>query len=291
MRVAIASGKGGTGKTFVATNLAVHLARAGTPVTLVDCDVEAPNAHLFLDDGAGAMTESVTVPRPRPPESGCPPGCTACRDACRFGAIRIFGTIPVVDDDLCHGCGACRNACPAATIGEVPVRVGTITTGLTDTGIRLITGRMDIGRTAAPEVIRAARARAGTAGLVILDAPPGAACSAVATVHGADHLVLVTEPTSFGVHDLELMLELARALDVPTSVVVNRVGAGAADVDEHCRVAGVPVIARIPFDRDVAQACAQGHLVVDQHPQGPVWFGALWRGLRRRSADPVGVGA
>lgn len=291
MKVAIASGKGGTGKTFIATNLAVHLARTGTSVTLVDCDVEAPNAHLFLDPVAGSVPQAVTVPRPRPPEGGCPPGCSACRDACRFGAICIFGGVPTVDDDLCHGCDACVNACPALAIAEVPVQVGTVTAGGTDVGVRLVTGRLDVGRTAAPELIRATRAQAGTTGPVILDAPPGAACSTVSTVHGADHLVLVTEPTSFGVHDLALMLELARALDIPTSVVVNRVGAGEADVDEHCRAAGVPVIARIPFDRDVAAACAQGHLVVDRHPQGPTWFGALWHGLGRLLVDPVGADA
>jgi len=162
------------------------------------------------------------------------------------------------------------------------VRVGEIESGQATGDLRLITGRLDIGEVKAPPVIREARraAQGETHELTILDAPPGAACSAVATLQGVDVVLLVTEPTAFGMHDLKLMVELARSLGLPTAVVLNREGTGSVDVAGYCDSEGLPLLARIPFDRGVAERYAGGELLVDSHPDGELWFSCLWQAIK-----------
>jgi MinD superfamily P-loop ATPase len=283
LTVAVASGKGGTGKTMVATNLALTAARSGARVSLVDCDVEAPNDHLFYP--VEARSEAVEVPIPEAAAEACPGGCTVCRDSCRFGAIRILGGRVSVFPELCHGCGACIAACPSGLLRERPLQVGVVETASPEENPLLVTGRMDVGQAKAPSVIREARraAEQRDTELTILDAPPGAACSAVASVRGADLLLLVTEPTAFGLHDLKLMVELARALALPTAVILNREGSGTADIAGYCEANGLPLLVRIPFDRAVAELYAAGELLVDAHPRGDAWFSDLWRAIWERT--------
>lgn len=282
LTVAVASGKGGTGKTLVATNLSVAAARAGSPVALVDCDADAPNDALFLAPLAPQVTPA-EVPLPVIDEAACVL-CGACRDACVYGAIRILGGRVLVFPELCHGCGACVRVCTPRAIAEERRRVGEVEWGAVErsiagpAGLDVITGRLDVGEVKTPTLVRAARARGRVLNraVTILDAPPGVACAAVAAVRDADVLVLVTEPTPFGMHDLELALQLGREMELPMGVVINRYVEGVTAVDEFCERESLPVIARIPFDRRIAAIYAEGGLVVDEHPDGASWFGALW---------------
>ena len=267
--LAIASGKGGTGKTLVATNVAVLAAATGLRVVLADCDVEAPNDHLFLRCRAESASP-VAVSVAEVDAAACT-ACGRCRDACAYGAVRIFGASAIVFDELCKGCGLCVDVCAEHAVLEAPRRVGEVVSGPVEgrPGLSLLTGRLDVGQVKSPAIIRSVRAAAAAiaSDLVVVDAPPGVACSAVAAVRGSDLLLLVTEPTVFGLHDLELSLRLGRDLDLPMAVVLNRVGTGEADVEGRCRSWGVPIVARIPFDRRIAQVYARGDLVADELPE------------------------
>jgi MinD superfamily P-loop ATPase len=267
--LAVASGKGGTGKTLVATNVAVLAAATGLRVVLADCDVEAPNDHLFLR-GVTESTSPVEVPVAEVDPAACS-ACGRCRDACAYGAVRILGASAIVFEELCKGCGLCMDVCLEHAVQEVPRRVGEVVSGRIEArpGLSLLTGRLDVGQVKSPAVIRSVRKAAAAAGgdVIVLDAPPGVACSAVAAVRDVDMLLLVTEPTAFGLHDLELSLRLGRDLGLPMAVVLNRVGTGHADVDGLCRSWDVPIVARIPFDRQVARVYARGGLVADELPE------------------------
>ncbi len=257
MILGVASGKGGTGKTTVTLNLA-RVASGG--VQVLDCDVEEPNTALFFDAEVVAE-EVVSIPVPRVDEAKCD-ACGECGKACQFNAIVSYGTIPLVFPDLCHGCGACSMVCPRDAIVEEPHRIGTVTTYRAGS-IELIQGRLDVGAPMASPVIRAVRRRQAKEGLVLIDAPPGTSCSTVSALRGVDFVLLVTEPTVFGLHDLRLIVQTTRELGLPAGVVVNRMGSGDMRVHEYCRTEGLPVLAEIPNDRKIAEAYSEGRLLVE----------------------------
>jgi MinD superfamily P-loop ATPase len=288
MKLAVASGKGGTGKTTVAVNLA---RASGVSVQLLDCDVEAPNDHLFLRvsaspvlDGAVCMRETVTVPVPQVDKSLCD-GCGECSRFCRYHAIVSFGTVPLTFPELCHSCGGCTIACPRQAITEVAQPIGVIET-IAAGAVTLIQGRLNVGVAMAPPLIRAVKARLVNHGLAILDAPAGTSCPVTATVRDADLVVLVTEPTPFGLHDLKLAVEMVRELGLPFGVVVNRVGAGDDRVHRFCHEQGAPILLEIPDDRRIAEAYSRGLLIVDALPEYRVLFRQLLRRATRLAASP-----
>lgn len=269
MIITIASGKGGTGKTLVATGLARVLTQdEGMAVHLVDCDVEAPNDHLFFRAEMGTPWE-VTTLVPRVDAERCTL-CGLCAQVCAFHALAVLADRVLVFDDLCHGCGSCARQCPQRAITEEPLRLGEIVSGHAD-GLALSQGVLDVGRAMATPIIRAlkratAPARNG-ATLVLRDAPPGNACPVVETLRGSDYALLVTEPTPFGLHDLELAVAVARdELGLPVGVVINRDGVGDAGIEAYCAQADVPVLLRIPLDRRIAEAYSDGALWVDALP-------------------------
>jgi len=279
MIVAVASGKGGTGKTTVSLNLARVL---GSCVQLLDCDVEEPNDHLFLA-GAVVEQETVSIPVPQVDESLCD-GCGECSRFCQYHAIVSLKTAPLVFAELCHGCGGCMEVCPRHAIREVQRRIGDLEirqAGL----ITLIQGRLDVGVATAPPLIRAVKARLQNGTPAILDAPPGTSCPVIVALRGADFVILVTEPTPFGLHDLTLAVEMTRELGIPFGVVVNRVGVGDDRVHALCGRQAIPILAEIPDDPRIAAAYSRGELLVDVLPQYRAHFEQLMSAV---TASPCG---
>lgn len=262
MRVAVASGKGGTGKTMVATNLAWLLAERGCEVTYVDADVEAPNGHLFLSpEITGRRKVTVTVPEIKGP--GCT-GCGECQRFCAFNAILAFGDEPVVFPELCHDCGGCQMVCPERVLGERALEVGELREGRAGQ-LGFLGGLLEVGQPRSTPVIDAVMAHAPRRGLVVVDAPPGTSCQAVAALRGADRVVLVTEPTPFGLHDLRAADSLCRQLNLPALVVINRCDTGNDEILAQIRAEVAFVAAEIPFDLELAHAGATGELAVTSH--------------------------
>ena len=261
MKLAIASGKGGTGKTLLATNLAIV---AGKPVQLLDCDVEAPNCHLFLKL-TREVIERVEVPVPRVDEQKCN-ACGKCGEICQFSAIVSLLTKPLVFPELCHSCGGCLRVCPEGAITEQGREVGTIELGRAG-AVEFAAGRLRVGVAMAPPLIRAVKRYAKNNGLVILDAPPGTSCPVIQTVKGCDYVILVTEPTPFGLNDLKLAVEMVRELAIPFGVVVNRFGIGDDRVHGFCGDEAIPILLEIPDDRRIAEAYSRGELMVRALPE------------------------
>jgi MinD superfamily P-loop ATPase len=269
MILAIASGKGGTGKTTLAVNLA---SVADAPVQLLDCDVEEPNAHLFLEGFRGRQ-EVVSVPIPAVDMSRCD-GCGECSRFCQYHAIANLKARPLVFPELCHSCGGCVLVCPRKALSETRRRIGVVEVGALD-GITLVQGRIDVGVAQVPPLIRAVKSRLRPEGLAIVDAPPGTSCPVVAALRGADVVVLVTEPTPFGLHDLDLAVDVVREMRIPFGVAVNRVGAGDDRVHVFCRQNDIPILIEIPDDRRVAEAYSRGELAVEAVPEYRCLFETL----------------
>ena len=269
MNVAIASGKGGTGKTTVSVNLAKVF---GAEVQLLDCDVEEPNAHLFLQ-GEPQGEDVVNMLVPEVDESLCD-GCGACGRFCEFNAIVSYGTAPLLFPELCHGCGGCTRVCPQGALHEVDKRIGVIQKAQAG-NVSLIQGLLDIGVAMAPPLIGAVKKRQEDGVLTLLDAPPGTSCPVIATIKDVDFVVLVTEPTPFGLNDLTLAVAMVRELGLPFGVVVNRMGMGDDRVHRFCEQEDVEILMEIPEDRRIAEAYSRGELMVDAFPE----YRELFQGL------------
>ncbi|MHC1790340.1 nucleotide-binding protein [Solidesulfovibrio sp.] len=269
MIVAIASGKGGTGKTTVSASLATVWSQVlCRPVTAVDLDVEEPNLHLFLHPVI-RRAETATVEVPVVADPAACSDCGACRELCQYGAVTVMAGKPLIFPDMCHGCGGCLAVCPTGTLAPGTRELGRIEEGTTATAAYLA-GHLRIGEAQSPPLIRAVLGRlaavADPGGDVILDAPPGVSCPAVNSVSQADVIVLVAEPTPFGMHDFALAVEAFTPLGKPMAVVINRSGEGTPLLLALCRKLGLPILADIPDDRAVAETYARGGLLADVGP-------------------------
>lgn len=263
--IAVASGKGGTGKTTIAAHLALVSSRLRNTL-LVDLDVEAPDSLAYFPDAERiGGPEPVSIPIPRFAQEPCV-GCGACAKACRFGAIFAIGRSVVVNDKLCKGCGRCVAVCPAGALAESEIQVGT-TSLFRAKELELLEGRMVIGDIRSTAVIEAAKRRAARldVALQVRDCPPGVSCPATHALEGADYVVLIAEPTEFSRHDLRAALRLVRARGMKAGVVVNKEGFGNADIERLCAEYGVPVVARLPFTKERAVSGAAARLWEGDH--------------------------
>lgn len=263
MKIAIASGKGGTGKTTIAVNLALTIASSGQPVTLLDCDVEEPNCHLFLHP---EITRSwpVAILQPTVQAERCN-GCGICADVCEYHALTVMKGQVLVFNELCHGCGACFLLCPEKAIVEDGHVIGSVEEG-GSRGIHFVQGRLNVGEVMTPAVIRQVRERGDAEDLCIIDSPPGTSCPVVESVRGTAFVLLVTEPTPFGLHDLTLAVEMVRALGVPFAVALNRCNAGDEGVRSYCGRERIEILLSIPDDRRIAESYARGEIDLAKLP-------------------------
>lgn len=266
MKIAVASGKGGTGKTTVATSLAISLSN-DRDIQFLDCDVEAPNAHLFLKPVLDQQKPAV-IRIPKIDQNRCTL-CGKCVEVCEFNALVKVGKTIMVFPQLCHGCGSCTWNCPEHAISEVPNPIGVIEWGQRDSNMEFAHGVLTLSEPMSTPIIRQLKKLEGIDRLdiMILDAPPGASCSVVETLRGVDFALLVTEPTPFGLHDLKQMLGIVEEMKIPCGVVINRDGIGNNEVFDYLSEHQIPVLMRIPFEKEIAQGTAAGKPLVDIYPE------------------------
>ena len=257
MIISIASGKGGTGKTTVATNLAVSLR---SQVQILDCDVEEPNAHLFIQPHM-EETRTITTPVPEVDMEKCTL-CGKCGDICQFRAILVIGETVLPFVEMCHSCGGCMEVCPEKAITETTRELGRIEKGHRN-GLEFVHGKLRVGEAMSPPLIKSVRQYTRPDMLTIIDAPPGTSCPVIASMKGADFVLLVTEPTPFGLHDLKLAVGAVRILGIPCGLVINRSDMGDDRVLNYAKKESVPVLMEIPFDRKIAEAYSKGDMIVE----------------------------
>ncbi|MFW6132449.1 MAG: P-loop NTPase [Planctomycetota bacterium] len=282
MRLAVCSGKGGTGKTTVATNLAATACRAGRSVGYLDCDVEEPNGALFLRPEV-TETHPVTVRIPQVDADKCT-ACGRCGDICQYGAIVCVKGQVLVFPELCHACGGCRLVCPTGAITEAHRRTGQLDLGRAG-DILWAQGLLEVGEAMSPPVIAAVKDAAPAADLLIIDAPPGTSCPVLESIRGSDLVLLVTEPTPFGLNDLKLAVEMVRALDLPLAVVINRAGAGDDATGRYCADEGIDILAELPDDRRVAEAYSRGEIACEAVADYADRYAELLAAIAARAAD------
>ena len=281
MKIAIASGKGGTGKTTVAVSLALSL--LDQHPLFLDCDVEEPNAALFLNADFDEERDVVQM-IPQVDMNVCTK-CGRCAEVCQYHAIAVIGQQILVFPELCHACGSCTLNCPVNAIEEVPDIIGKLERA--QIGSMLFAqGTMNIGQAMAVPVIRQLKKWVNVAEYLnhptILDAPPGASCPVVETLRGVDVVLLITEPTPFGLHDLRAAVAVARdELRLPVAVIINRDGVGDSGVQTFCDAEHIPVLMHIPLDRAIAEGITSGKPLIDIKPDYRLRFVQLWDELCR----------
>ena len=285
MKIAVSSGKGGTGKTTVATNLAVTAARAGRSVGYLNCDVEEPNGFLFLRPQI-IETRPVNVSIPKVDLDKCN-GCGQCGRICQYSAIVSMNKQVLVFAELCHGCGGCWLVCPTGAITESHRQTGQLEVGRAGS-VHCVQGLLNIGEAMSPPVIAAVKDVAPDEDILVIDSPPGTSCPVIESVRDSDFVLLVTEPTPFGLNDLKLAVEMVRALKLPFAVVINRVDVGDGQTRMYCERQQIDVLAEIPDDRAVAEAYSRGEMACDAIPKYREIYGDLLESLNKRVPEHAG---
>jgi len=273
MIISIASGKGGTGKTTVATNLALSIPNA----QILDCDVEEPNAHIFIKPEI-KNRELVFIPVPKIDESECN-NCGKCGEVCVYNAIAVLENKTLVFPDLCHGCGSCSYFCPQGAIKEVNKEIGYVEIGNNDK-LQFVHGNLNIGEMMAPPLIKTVKKYINSDKTAIIDAPPGTSCPVITAIKDSDFVILVTEPTPFGLNDLILAVEVVKILNIPFGVVINRSDLGNKDTDAYCGKENIPILMRIRFKKEIAMAYSKGIPVVEALPEYKKSFQKLFRKIK-----------
>lgn len=280
MRIAVASGKGGTGKSTVSTNLAYFLSKTYKDVALLDCDVEEPNCHIFMKPNFN-YSQSVCVPIPKINTEKCV-ACGKCAEVCQYNALAFVKGKVLVFGELCHGCGSCGLICPVGAIEETGREVGVIEAGYAQ-GFSFIHGKSRIGEAMSPPLIKAVKKYGNEKDfkIQILDCPPGTSCPVIAAVNGVDFVIMVTEPTPFGLYDLKLAVEVIRKIGLSFGVIINRSGENDSLIEDWAKEENIIILTKIPDDRRVAECYSKGDIVLRAMPEFKDYFEPLVDIVRR----------
>jgi MinD superfamily P-loop ATPase len=272
--ISVASGKGGTGKTTVAVNLALSL----NNVQLLDCDVEEPNSHIFIKP-LFERSDPVFIPIPVVDKKKCD-GCGRCKEVCAYNAIAVTNKKVLIFPELCHGCGSCEYFCPNDALKEEEEEIGVVEIGEKD-GIEFVHGKLNIGKMMAPPVIRAVKKHISRKKTAIIDVPPGTSCPVITAIKDTDFVILVTEPTPFGLNDLSLAVEVVRKLKIPFGVIINRSSLGDKKTDKYCAKENISILMRIPFSKKIAEIYSRGDSIVEYLPEYKEKFLRLFKEIKK----------
>ena len=273
MIISIASGKGGTGKTTVAVNMALSIDNA----QYIDCDVEEPNGHLFLKPTINKRY-AVSTKIPKINESKCNL-CGRCSEICEFNAITVFPKTTMVFAEMCHGCGACMSLCPSNAIETDEKAIGIIEKGFSG-NIEFVHGKLNLKEVLSPHLIKAVKREINREKTVIIDAPPGTSCAMVSTVNKSDYTILVTEPTPFGLNDLSISVDVLKNLNVPFGIVINKSDMGDDCIKKFCSENNIPILLEIPFSKKIAELYSTGIPLVSAEKKSRIEFRTLFDKIR-----------
>lgn len=287
-RIVVASGKGGTGKTTISAGLQYTAPEYyGKSATLMDFDVEEPNDHLFFNNLDLIKSSAVTLPVPVINKEKCT-FCGKCKEACAFNAITLIpkAGIAEISTDLCHSCGACLVVCKDDALDELFHPIGEVNTFGKDQTIILKEGRLEVGLPHQTAVIRDMKKRhLPDTDLAIFDAPPGTSCPVVTTLEDADYVIVVAEPSPFGLNDLKLLVEVIKDIQLPFGVVINKAGTGNNEMEDYLKKEKIEIVSKIPFNREIAEAYSNASIQeIAAHKEMNKHLKHIWNHIKKKTA-------
>ncbi|MBP2171758.1 P-loop NTPase [Methanococcus voltae] len=270
MKISILSGKGGTGKTTISTNLSYYMALKNYNVQYWDFDIEEPNGFIFLNPEI-EKNETVTSKMPEVDENLCTK-CGDCAKYCNFNALAVTKNKVMVFEKLCHDCRLCYEVCPVNAISEVSRPIGEIKMGYSKkANLKSTSGFLNIQEPTGVPIIKRMKkimdlnsnSNSNSNVINILDAPPGSSCNVLNTVKDSDFSLLITEPTKFGLHDLDIAVSVLDYLKIPYGVIINKSNEYDTIIEDYCKTKDIEIIGKIPFSKEIAKNYSKGNLLVE----------------------------
>ncbi|MDD3491299.1 MAG: P-loop NTPase [Paludibacter sp.] len=273
MEIAVISGKGGTGKSSISAAFATMQPN----IVLADCDVDAANLYILFHPTHEKEAIFVSVYKAVIDKAVCT-NCGACIDYCRFDAIHDVGGEVLIDETACDGCKLCARVCPSEAILMTPEDKSRMYSGTFRNG-KMVYGRLSPGEENSGRLVDMVReeaknvAKANNLDTIIIDGPPGIGCPVISTITGVSKVVIVTEPTLSGLHDLKRTIEVVSKFRLTKTVIINKFDLNTEmthEIEAYCSAQNVDILAKLPFDRVVVDAMVNCKSVIEYAPDSVI---------------------